>query len=173
MGGIREFSGYPCDCGTPTAPIIYQGSHIVPADTDPRGGTIDIAGIPGHITRPGLPPTNTDDETLPWHPWLRLGVNSETVVLDRRGVELVHRELGEWLTGLGGQEGVTGRARRATTATTAARRGTRSSTVRAGRRSVWARQATNTSRRSRFVVCASKSSLGCRAIGKATLGRAS
>ena len=30
-------------------PVIYQGSHIRPHDTDPRGGGVDVATIPEHI----------------------------------------------------------------------------------------------------------------------------
>lgn len=102
--GVLEWSGEPCDCGLPEAPIVYQGSHVLPSDDDERGGHVDIAAIPGHIDRAGRPPTNPDDEFTPYHPWLRLSVwevveGSATVVLDRRGVELLYRTLGEWLEG--------------------------------------------------------------------------
>lgn len=67
--GCFELSGKPCSCGTPRAPIIYEGSHVLPSDTDPRGGGIDVAAIPDFITRDGC-----DDEG-PWD-WLRLSVSS-------------------------------------------------------------------------------------------------
>ena len=43
--GYWEPSGKPCDCGQPHAPIIYPGSHVLPSDDDPRGGSVDIASI--------------------------------------------------------------------------------------------------------------------------------
>ncbi|MGW9637457.1 hypothetical protein [Nocardiopsis alba] len=30
-------------------PFVYQGSHIRPRETDPRGGAVDIAIVPDHI----------------------------------------------------------------------------------------------------------------------------
>ena len=92
--GIMEWTGEPCSCALPRAPIVYQGSHVLPSSTDERGGRVDIASIPGHITRDGR--DDGPDEDVPWA-FLRLGVNEETVVLDRAGVELVHRTLGVWL----------------------------------------------------------------------------
>ena len=35
------------------APWVYQGSHILPAEDDPRGGSIGLALVPSHITRDG------------------------------------------------------------------------------------------------------------------------
>lgn len=72
--GIAEWTGEPCSCAMPRAPIVYQGSHVLPAGED-----------------------------TPW-PFLRLGVNEGTVVLDRAGVELVHRTLGEWLRCIGAEQ---------------------------------------------------------------------
>jgi hypothetical protein len=89
----------PCTCAA--GPIAYQGSHILPADTDPRAGTFDLGAIPGFITgldRPAL--HDGDGEDWPYHPWLRVSVNAETVVLDRRQVERVREELDRWLTAL-------------------------------------------------------------------------
>lgn len=94
--GVYGWSGKPCDCGLPDAPIIYRGSHVLPSAADERGGAVDLALIPGYIGE-----GNQEADTHPAHPFLRLGVNGEAVVLDRRGVELVHRTLGEWLGGLG------------------------------------------------------------------------
>lgn len=60
------------------APIIYRQSHVLPSDTDPRGGSLDLAYVPGFITRDGR---NVDGEENPdcdhegvW-PWLRLSVS--------------------------------------------------------------------------------------------------
>jgi hypothetical protein len=78
-----------CQCG----PIIYQGSHILPADTDPRDGYFSLAEIPGHIERDGR---GARDEDTPW-PWLRASLNGEDVVLDHAQVVELHRYLGDWL----------------------------------------------------------------------------
>lgn len=94
----------PCSCAA--GPIVYRGSHILPADTDLRGGSVDLAQIPGWIYREGQPPI---DETGERHwPWLRLWVASgegtdelkpghAAVVLDRAHVQEIHTYLGEWL----------------------------------------------------------------------------
>ena len=91
---IWEVSDRPCDCGQPDAPLVYQGSHILPADTDKRGGAVDIACIGSHITRDGR--DNGSEDQGPW-PYLRLGVNEGTVVLTRRNVEQIHKTLSWWL----------------------------------------------------------------------------
>ena len=90
-----EFSGKPCDCGQPSAPFVYQGSHVLPTDTDERGGTVDLALIPHHITRDGR--DDRGENEGPW-PWLRLGVNESTVILDRGQVKQIVGELKWWLT---------------------------------------------------------------------------
>ena len=96
-GCVMEGPDDLCTCGLRAAPIVFRGSQFLPSDEDQRGGWVDLAAIPGHIEREGRPPTNPDDETFPYHPWLRFGVNGETVVLDRAGVERVHLTLTEWM----------------------------------------------------------------------------
>lgn len=97
--GVFEFSGQPCDCGQPDAPLAYQGSHVLPHPNNPRGGTVDIACIPDHITRDDHP---YGAEGQP-KPFLRLGVSGgiasepNTVVLTREHVARIHRELSDWL----------------------------------------------------------------------------
>jgi hypothetical protein len=88
------------------SPWVYQGSHVLPSADDRRGGSIDVAAIPDHITRDGR------DEGP--HDWLRLSVDSEdsdtqhdgkpyvaggraVVVLDRRQVEELRDTLSAWL----------------------------------------------------------------------------
>lgn len=49
--------------------IRYRGSHILPTEDDPRGGSIGLALIPPHITRDGR--DDQPGDGAPW-PWLRL-----------------------------------------------------------------------------------------------------
>lgn len=70
--GRFEFSGKPCSCGLPRAPLIYEGSHVLPADTDPRGGSVDVAAIPDFITRDG----RDDAPEGALKDWLRLSVHA-------------------------------------------------------------------------------------------------
>ncbi len=64
-------------CG---APLVYRESHVLPADGDPRGGSLDLAYVPGFITRDGLNregvrDADYDDEGV-W-PWLRVSVRPD------------------------------------------------------------------------------------------------
>jgi hypothetical protein len=96
-----EFSGEPCDCGTPRAPIVYEGSHVLPSNTDRRAGYIDVAGIPDHIVREGR---EDGREGVP-KDWLRLSVGSvpsttmygAALVLDRALVMELRDTLTAWL----------------------------------------------------------------------------
>lgn len=63
--------GDPDDLG---APWFYQGSHVLPADDDPRGGEIGLALIPCHITRDGR--DDRPEDGTPW-PWLRLSLDTD------------------------------------------------------------------------------------------------
>lgn len=84
------------------SPWIYQGSHLLPAVGDPRGGSVDIAAIPNHITRDGQ-----DDGHEGLHDWLRLSVEADErtyggggygeVVLNRPQVEALKEGLANWL----------------------------------------------------------------------------
>lgn len=102
--GCFTFSGNPCDCGLPQAPIIYQGSHLLPSMEDPRGGFVDIALIPAHVRywreNPDAPIESEPD--FPPEPFIRFGVNGEVVVLDERAVTKIHKTLGWWI---GAREG--------------------------------------------------------------------
>lgn len=97
----------PCTCGRPFMPIIYEGSHHLPSDDDPRGGWVEVGAIPGFIEREGREQTGLWD-------WLRLGVGNEpsrtqyegrpyvsggdaTVVLTRPQVERLRDTLTMWL----------------------------------------------------------------------------
>lgn len=92
--GCFDFSGAPCDCGQPYAPLVYQGSNVLPSNDDPRGGTVDIASIPSHITREGR--DDQPEDGTPY-PWLRFGVNEGTVILTPSQVEQIRDALSEWL----------------------------------------------------------------------------
>jgi hypothetical protein len=64
------------DADTPPGPPwVYQGSHILPAEDDPRGGSIGLAMVPSHITRDGRDDQPADG--TPW-PWLRLSVEQDS-----------------------------------------------------------------------------------------------
>lgn len=108
--GIYAAFGETCTCGLRNAPIVYEGSHVLPADTDRRGGGVDVASIPGFIERDGRDQPDEDGH----HPWLRLSVDNvesleqwhgkpyvragrAVVVLDARHVARLHKYLGEWL----------------------------------------------------------------------------
>jgi hypothetical protein len=86
-----------CTCGLPLAPLLYQGSHVLPSDDDPKGGCIEIASIPDHITREG----RDDAPEGALKDWLRFGVytaeDDVTLVLTRRHVEFLRDQLTGWL----------------------------------------------------------------------------
>lgn len=98
-GETWEISDRPCNCGQPDAPLVYQGSHVFPSESDPRGGYVDLALIPAHIRfwrdHPNAPVNEEPDG--PPAPFLRFGVNGATVILTQRNVEQIHGELSYWL----------------------------------------------------------------------------
>jgi hypothetical protein len=92
------------------APIVYEGSHVLPSDDARRGGSIDVAAIPDFIERDG----RDDAQGTGLKDWLRLSVDSEdsieqyegkpyvqggraVVVLTRQQVERLRDTLTEWL----------------------------------------------------------------------------
>lgn len=99
-----------CDCGMPKTPIVYEGSHVLPADTDRRGGWLDVAAIPDHIARDGR--DDVPEGTL--KDWLRLSMGNPpshelyrgkpyisggdaALVLTRSQVEQLRDTLTTWL----------------------------------------------------------------------------
>lgn len=92
------------------APIIYQGSHVLPEESDARGGSVDLAIIPPHVRfwreNPDTP-VEDEPEGPPYEPFLRLSVDTHknsdggeahsTVVLTRRQAGRLRDELNEWL----------------------------------------------------------------------------
>lgn len=92
----------PCDDDDPDwpSPYVYTDSSRYPDHTLERRGWIDVAVIPAHVAYWRDNP-NADESLEPdggWDSnWLRLGVNDGVVILDRAGVELLHRTFTEWL----------------------------------------------------------------------------
>ncbi len=99
-----------CTCDLRDAPLVYEGSHVLPSDQDRCGGEVELATIPDHIIRDDRP--ELPDGTL--KDWLRLGVGSldstfrhegkpyvaggdATVILTRPHVERLRDALTEWL----------------------------------------------------------------------------
>lgn len=88
-------------------PYIYRESHVLPHADDPRGGMLDLAYIPGFITRNGLDVDGEQDPTCEnegvW-PFLRMSLRpagwpdgEDTIVLDRDQVAALRDELTDWL----------------------------------------------------------------------------
>jgi hypothetical protein len=87
------------DADTPPGPPwTYQGSHILPAEDDPRGGSIGLALIPSHITRDGRDDQPADGTP---YPWLRLSIDTEddhaAVVLNPQQARYLAEQLTAWV----------------------------------------------------------------------------
>lgn len=87
----------PCICGE--CPIVYQGSNVLPANTDMRHGEIGISGIPPHISR-----SRRERKGDTWHPWLRFhlcvgkkNASRDTVILSKKQVANLRDALTNWL----------------------------------------------------------------------------
>ncbi len=92
------------------APLIYEGSHVLPGEGAPRGGSVDVAAIPGHVRywreHPDAP-TESEPGHGPPDPYLRLGVSAPestdggggdaTVLLTVRQVGRLRDTLTEWI----------------------------------------------------------------------------
>ena len=98
------YCSFGCLDGDSKRPIIYQGSNILPHGRSKRGGSVDLAFIPDHISRG----TRKRDDAMCW-PWLRVGVAKwdndagETVVLDYNQVIELRDSLTWWLENAGGK----------------------------------------------------------------------
>lgn len=91
------------------APIIYRGSHVLPEESHARGGSVEVALIPGHVRfwreKPDAP--SEDEPEGPPEPYLRLSVHAHgdtdggladaTVVLTQRQATRLRDALNEWL----------------------------------------------------------------------------
>jgi hypothetical protein len=83
---------------------MYQGSHVLPSEGDPRGGEIGLAAIPSHITRDGR-----DDQPFdgaPW-PWLRVHIyalgDDPCVVINPAQARELAEQLVAWADSAGEQ----------------------------------------------------------------------
>jgi hypothetical protein len=85
----------PCTCGQPGSPILYRGSHILPSEEDERGGSVQLAEVPGYITRDGRD-DGPEDGVTPW-PYVRLSVGQEDAVLNEALAASLRDALGGWL----------------------------------------------------------------------------
>jgi hypothetical protein len=78
-------------------PWTYQGSHILPADDDPRDGSIGLALIPSHITRDRR--DDQPEDGTPY-PWLRLDLTVDgddpTVLINPAQARHLEAQLGAW-----------------------------------------------------------------------------
>lgn len=80
----------------PGEPWIYQGSHILPDEDDPRGGNVGLALIPSHITRDGR--DDQPEDGTPW-PWLRLSIyagDDPAVLLNPAQARYLAQQLSDW-----------------------------------------------------------------------------
>lgn len=84
------------------APIVYQGSHVLPDEAHVRGGSVGLALIPAHVRfwrdNPDANGEDEPDDGAP-EPFLRLDVEGEdgTVVLTRRQATRLRDALNDWL----------------------------------------------------------------------------
>lgn len=92
-GIIRDSGPTPDDLD---APLVYQGSHVLPDDNAQRGGYVEFAAIPAHVRYYRENPDG-DDEPEGVDAWIRLSVNEGMVLLTERQVERLRDGLAEWL----------------------------------------------------------------------------
>lgn len=89
--GVYEYDDdKPCSCGS--APIEYEGSHILPSLKDKRAGVLGFAAIRGHITRDGR-----DNGKKEFWPYLRFHLNALSLVITRHQAIKLRDALTEWL----------------------------------------------------------------------------
>lgn len=104
IGGVDEDE----ECGPPW---LYQGSHILPREDDPRGGDVGFALIPSHITRDGR--DDQPEDGAPW-PWLRLHLyvpgDDPCVLIDPAQALHLAQALTAWATQAGGAQTTTERS---------------------------------------------------------------
>jgi len=87
-------------------PWVYEGSHILPQETDLRGGWLEFGAIPDHIEREGVPGGKEGERK----DWCRIGIGEYVTMQQRQAVPgeatvILHREqvrelrdtLSQWL----------------------------------------------------------------------------
>lgn len=94
-------------CSCAAGPIRYLGSHVLPSNTDERGGSFAVGELAGFITRDGRDDGPEEDDDA-W-PWLRVTIREagaedcQDVVLDRAQVTELRDYLSSWLDRTGDQ----------------------------------------------------------------------
>jgi hypothetical protein len=87
------------------APWMYRGSHLTPAEDDPRDGSIGLAIIPSHITADGR--DDSPENGRPW-PWLRLHLNvpgdDPCILLDPDQARFLAAQLAAWADRVEGKQ---------------------------------------------------------------------
>jgi hypothetical protein len=105
-GVIRDGDPRPEDLD---APLVYQGSHVLPGPDSPHGGSVGLACIPAHVRfwrdHPDAP--TGDEPAGGCEPWLRLSVDehpdadgnrgSATVLLTVEQAGRLATALAEWI----------------------------------------------------------------------------
>lgn len=109
--GIFDRDESRCDCQMKEAPVVYQGSHILPGPADRRGGWLDVGIIPDHITRDNHPEgaegqrksylrlsmgSEDSDTIYEGRPYVQAG--QATLVLDTEQVKRLRDTLDDWLS---------------------------------------------------------------------------
>lgn len=109
--GVTRVGGEP-SLDDHDAPIVYQGSHVLPEMDDARGGALSLAIIPPHVRfwrdNPDSP-TNKEPDGKPTDPFLRLEVQQHpgtyhhslgeaTVILTLRQATRLRDELSKFVS---------------------------------------------------------------------------
>lgn len=103
-GVIRDGDPDPEDLD---APLIYQGSHVLPEADHPRGGHVGLACINAFVRHYREHPDSEEEPWLPLEPYLRLDVKADdataqggayaTVVLTVEQASRLRAALDEWI----------------------------------------------------------------------------
>jgi hypothetical protein len=95
----RRAKGNPsCTCGNP-APVVYQGSHVQPHESDHRGGWLGLAHMPDYCADPEGPVEfvrlSVGEDPRTYHHEDNQG--QADLVLDRQQVTKLRDALTDWL----------------------------------------------------------------------------
>jgi len=102
-GVVRDGEPDPEDLD---APYVYQGSHVLPEPSDPRGGSVQLAHVAAHVRYYRENPDGRDEPDRPLEPWVRLSIDeaagvesggSVTVLLDVAQAGRLAAALRDWI----------------------------------------------------------------------------